>query len=139
MEKTVKVGMMPGRINEFAVAEGMSVKEVLELAGLDSNGYDIKGDGEIVSLEADASTFNKILLTKQVKGNSDGVVKIGMMPGRINEYAIQPGTTVDEALNLADLDPDGYDVKGDGQIIDLNDDASKFKKILLTKQVKGNW
>lgn len=72
MEKTLRVGIMPGRISEYAVAEGTTIAEVLELAGLDSSGYDVKVDGEKVTDVNTAtvtSSTNLILLVKQVKGN----------------------------------------------------------------------
>lgn len=72
MEKTIRVGMMPGRINEFAVEEGTSIAKVLEMAELNSTGYDVKVDGEKISdlsnTFVDEDT-NLVLLVKQVKGN----------------------------------------------------------------------
>jgi len=70
MEKTVRVGMMPGRINEYAVEIGTPVKDVLELADMNATGYDVKVDGSPVDpnqaiVEEDTSL---ILLTQQVKG-----------------------------------------------------------------------
>jgi len=72
MEKTVKVGKMPGRINEFVVAEGTSIKELLGLAELDAAGCDVKIDGvKVTDLEGTKVTANTslVLLAAQVKGN----------------------------------------------------------------------
>lgn len=71
MTKTVRVGMMPGRINEFAVEEGATVASVLELAELNPAGYDVKVDGTKVDPTSAPITSgtNLILLAKQVKGN----------------------------------------------------------------------
>lgn len=140
--KTVRIGMMPGRINEYAVEVGQSIKSVLELAQLDATGYDVKVDGEKVSdLESAVvtSSTNLILLAKQVKGNSTRTVRIGIMPGRINEYALDSETTFAEALQIAELDANGYEVKADGnKITDLNQPIGSTNLILLAKQVKGN-
>ncbi len=72
MVKTVRVGMMPGRIEEFAVEVGTSIDEVLNMANLCPAGYDVKVDG--AKVEDLSSTFitegtNLILLAKQIKGN----------------------------------------------------------------------
>ncbi len=72
MVKTVRVGMMPGRIEEFAVEVGTSIDEVLNIANLCPTGYDVKVDG--AKVENLSSTFitegtNLILLAKQIKGN----------------------------------------------------------------------
>lgn len=141
MEKTIRVGMMPGRINEYAVAEGTKVSEVLELAELNPSGYDVKIDGELADLSTAVVGANTslILLAKQVKGNVDKTVRVGMMPGRISEYAVTVGTTVEEVLELAELDPSGYDVKMDGEKVDLSAKVTdNTSLILLARQVKGN-
>ena len=140
--KTVRVGMMPGRINEFAVEVGQSIASVLELAQLDPEGYEVKVDGEkVTDLESVVvtSSTNLILLAKQVKGNSTRTVRIGVMPGRINEYALESQTTFAEALQIAELDATGYEVKADGnKVTDLNQPIGSTNLILLAKQVKGN-
>lgn len=143
MEKVIRVGMMPGRINEFAVEIGSTVADVLELAELNPSGYDVKIDGEKVE---DLSTqiterTSLILLAKQVKGNVEKTIRVGMMPGRINEYAVEVGTPIREVLELAELNPQGYDVKVDGEKVeDLSTPITdRTSLILLAKQVKGNF
>lgn len=142
MEKTLRVGMMPGRINEYAVEVGTLVANVLELADMDATGYDVKVDGEKVNPNTTYVKENTslILLARQVKGNVDKTVRVGMMPGRINEFAIEVGTSVADVLELAELDPTGYDVKVDGEKV--NPDSAYVSDttslILLAKQVKGN-
>lgn len=142
MEKVVRVGMMPGRIEEFAVEVGTPIKDVLDMAGLAPAGYDVKVDGtktEDLSFPITEST-NLILLAKQVKGNADKVVRIGVMPGRISEYAVEIGTPVGKVIEMAELDSNGYDVKVDGtKITDLSAPVTEATNlILLAKQVKGN-
>ena len=61
---------MPGRIQEILVQPGMKVKEVLEIAGLDPTGFEIKVDGQASSLDATVTeNTNLIILAQQVKGN----------------------------------------------------------------------
>lgn len=142
MEKTIRVGMMPGRINEYAVEVGTKVSDVLTLAELNASGYDVKVDGEKVDPSTAVVTENTslILLAKQVKGNVDKTVRVGMMPGRINEYAVTVGTSVADVLAMAELNPTGYDVKVDGEKADLSTAVvtDSTSLILLAKQVKGN-
>ena len=141
MEKTIRVGMMPGKINEFAITTGMTIGEVLNLAGLDATGYDVKVDGVVSDASATVSeSTNLVLLAKQVKGNADKTIRVGMMPGKINEFAVSTGTSFAEVLSLAGLDATGYDVKVDGNVAtDLNGVVTDSTNlILLAKQVKGN-
>lgn len=72
MEKLVKVGTMPGKIDEYAVDIGTSIKKLLEIACKDPQGYEVKLDSnKVEDLEntfVDEKT-NSVLLVKQVKGN----------------------------------------------------------------------
>jgi putative ubiquitin-RnfH superfamily antitoxin RatB of RatAB toxin-antitoxin module len=69
VEKVVRVGKMPGRIQEVLVQTGTSIREVLELAGLDSTGYEIKIDGQVGSLDSTVGEdTNLIVLAQQIKG-----------------------------------------------------------------------
>ena len=68
MERIIKVGKMPGRIQEVAVEENMTVHEVLEVADLDSAGCMIKGDADVLTLDSKINGYNTLLLVKQVKG-----------------------------------------------------------------------
>ena len=135
---SVRIGVMPGRINEFAVEGSTTFRQALEIAELDASGYEVKADGvKVENLDAEIGSTSLILLAKQVKGNSS--VRIGVMPGRINEFAIEPPVTFREALQIAELDPSGYEVKADGvKIEDLDREIGSTSLILLAKQVKGN-
>lgn len=140
MSNVIRVGMMPGRIQEVAVEEGTTIEQVLSVAELNAEGYDVKVDGtKVTNLSQQVSEETSlILLAKQVKGNAD-VTRIGMMPGRINEFALEPSTTFKEALEMAGLSAEGYDVKADGtKVTDLSQEIGETSLILLAKQVKGN-
>ena len=67
----LKVGKMPGEIKEFAVEEGSTVGDVLELANLDSDGFTIKVDyAEVDDDYVIKESDNLLLLTKKTKGNA---------------------------------------------------------------------
>lgn len=143
MEKTVRVGVMPGRISEYAVEVGMSIQDLLNLAELDTTGFEVKVDGaKVTDLEGTKITesTNLVLLCKLVKGNSDKLVRVGVMPGRITEYAVEVGTSVADVLALAELDVTGYECKVDGTKVDPTSAVvtENTNLILLVKLVKGN-
>lgn len=139
MSKTIRVGVMPGRIQEVAVESGATVADALQIAGLDAGGYDIKVDGTKVDAEHTiADSANLILLVKQVKGN--GTVRVGAMPGRIQEFAVENGTKIADLIAEAGLETNGYEVKVDGQKVDADSAVvtDSTSLVLLTKMVKGN-
>jgi sulfur carrier protein ThiS len=144
MSKIVKAGIMPGRINEYGVEVGTSIRQLLEIADLNPQGYEVKVDGVVVTdfdnTKVTEST-NLVLLAKQIKGNAPKVVKAGIMPGRINEYGVDTGTSIKALLDLAELNPAGYEVKVDGVVVtDLNGTTvtDSTNLVLLAKQIKGN-
>lgn len=67
----VRVGVMPGRINEFAVETGTSIADLLTLAALDPTGYDVKVDGEAIGelIQPVTDSTNLVVLARRVKGN----------------------------------------------------------------------
>lgn len=135
---TVKIGVMPGKIDEYALPTETTVAQALENANLSAEGFEVKADGNTVTdLGQAIGSANVILLTKKVKGNN--TVKIGVMPGKIDEYALPTETTVAQALESANLSADGFEVKADGNTVsDLSQAIGSANVILLTKKVKGN-
>ena len=137
----VKVGVIPGAVNEFVLESGSTVAQALELANLSATGYDVRLDGEIVSVDTVIpDTARLIILAKQIKGNASTVVlKVGVIPGAVNEFAVEEGSTIQEVLTLANLSSDGYDVRLDGELVDLDDVVEEDSQlIILAKQIKGN-
>ena len=69
MEKVLRVGKMPGRITEVVVNTGTTIADVLEVAGLDAQGYSIKVDGQASSLDTKVTeSTNLVILAQEVKG-----------------------------------------------------------------------
>lgn len=137
--KTVRVGQMPGAINVFAVEQGSSIGALLEVAGLSTNGFEVKVDGvKVTDFNTPVTeSTNLVILSKMVKGNA--VVRVGKMPGAISEYAVEEGATYADVLALANLDSNGFEVKADGaKVTDLNASIGNTSLIILAKQVKGN-
>ena len=134
----VRIGTMPGRINEFVLENGATVKEALEIADLTAEGYQIKVNGEQVDEEKVLNDGDLVLLVKQIKGNSEQLVRIGTMPGRINEYAVLTGATVEDVLEIADLTAEGYQIKVNGEMAALDTPVNDGDLVLLVKQIKGN-
>lgn len=134
----VRIGTMPGRINEFALENGATVKEALEIADLTAEGYQIKVNGEQADEEKVLSDGDLVLLVKQIKGNSEPLVRVGTMPGRINEYAVLADATVEDVLEIADLTAEGYQIKVNGEMATLDTPVNDGDLVLLVKQIKGN-
>lgn len=66
-------------------------------------------------------------------------IKIGVFPGSINEFAMEEGTTVAKALEMANINVGAeQEVKADGEVISVNEVVpSGTKMLLVTKRIKG--
>ena len=67
---TIKVGVFPGKVEEFAVEDGTTVREALDLAGISVGAeQEIKVDGVATDYNSEIpSTASMVLVTKRIKG-----------------------------------------------------------------------
>ncbi len=66
-------------------------------------------------------------------------VKVGQVPGRIQEVALDEGSTVRQALQAASIDAGaGYTVTVNGESADMNDELDGDSTVLVTRKIKGN-
>ena len=65
-------------------------------------------------------------------------VRVGRLPGRISEIALNGGRTVADALGAAELDPAGYEIRVDGNPADASTQLADGQTVLLVKKIKGN-
>lgn len=66
----VKVGVFPGRLEEVALEDGATVKDALRAAGKDATGYEVRVNSESADLSFELEDDDRVLLTKQIKGNN---------------------------------------------------------------------
>ena len=66
-------------------------------------------------------------------------IKVGVFPGKVEEFVVENGTTVREALELARISVGAeQEVKVDGVATDYNTEIpSTASMVLVTKRIKG--
>ena len=66
----IKVGVFPGKVDEFVVEDGTTVREALELAGISvGSEQEVKIDGVATDYNAEIpSGASMVLVTKRIKG-----------------------------------------------------------------------
>lgn len=138
---TVKIGRLPGRIQEIALEDGATVAMALAAAELDSAGYEIRLNGSPCGLETSIEDGDTVLLVKKIKGNADAgyvTVRVGRLPGRIQEIALNGERTVAAALEAAELDAEGYEIRVNGAPAAVDTGLAEGDTVLLVKKIKGN-
>lgn len=66
-------------------------------------------------------------------------VKVSQVPGPVRELNLETGTTVAEALRLADISStDGFKITFQGNEVGTSSSLDRDGSLVLAKQVKGN-
>lgn len=65
-------------------------------------------------------------------------VRVGCLPGAIREIALNGDRSVEAALEAAELDYEGYEIRVDGEPARLGDEVDDGSTILLVRKVTGN-
>jgi sulfur carrier protein ThiS len=67
------------------------------------------------------------------------VVKVGKVPGRIVEVALNGGRSVADALEIAEITgTEGYEIRVNGNTANAGTELSDGDTVLLSQQIKGN-
>lgn len=69
--KTIKVGLMPGKLQQIEVSENTTAREVFEKAGIELANHEIRLDGEKIDLDTNVYNGSLCVGLKMIKGNSD--------------------------------------------------------------------
>lgn len=70
--------------------------------------------------------------------NNTNTLKVGVMPGKLTEIAIQPETTAFEAFDIAEIDVTGYELRLDGEKIDGDCTVNGGSLLIAMRRIKGN-
>ena len=135
--KTLKVGQMPGRLVEVAIQEGMTAREIFNLAEVEISNHEIRLDGEKISLDTNINGGNLLVAMKMIKGNAS-VIKVGQMPGKLVEVTYQEGQRAIELFGLAGVELANHEIRLDGNKISADDRIEGGNLLVAMKMIKGN-
>lgn len=69
--KTIKVGLMPGKLQQIEVNENTTAREVFEKAGIELSNHEVRLDGEKIDLDTVIYNGNLCVGLKMIKGNAE--------------------------------------------------------------------
>ena len=61
---------MPGKLTEVAIQVGTTAKEAFALAEVDTSGYELRLDGEVIDEDVVINGHNLLVAMKKIKGNT---------------------------------------------------------------------
>ena len=94
--KTLKVGVMPGKLTEIVIGEETTAFQAFDLAEIDVTGYELRLDGEKIDGDCVVNGGNLLVAMKKIKGN------IWESKDDLEKYPDLP-ITVEEVANMGDL------------------------------------
>lgn len=68
---SIKVGMMPGKLEVVEYTEGESAYEIFERANIGVSNHEVRLDGEKIALDAKVNNGNLLVAMKMIKGNAE--------------------------------------------------------------------
>lgn len=97
--KTIKAGIMPGRLQEVVYTEGDIAGDVLRSAGVDYTDHEIRLDGNIIDENTQLTSGSLIVAMKKIKGNVEKYVTNLSK----EEVKILTGFELDTEINKSDV------------------------------------
>ena len=68
---SIKVGMMPGRLEVVEYTEGESAYEIFERANIGVSNHEVRLDGEKIAIDTRINNGNLLVAMKMIKGNAE--------------------------------------------------------------------
>jgi len=65
-------------------------------------------------------------------------VRVGKLPGKIQEIALNGDRSVEDALKASEIDPAGFEVRVNGRPATTDTSLSDGDTVLLVKKITGN-
>ena len=141
-----------GQNQSVDVNDGGTIRTLLQGQGMDPASLDILVDGQRADIDRVLQGGETVFAAPQVAetpavspvqtvqpaADHMAVVRVGKFPGKPQDLEVTPGATVREVLSAANLDPRGFDVRRNGQPVDMDAVVQDGDSIALYRPVQGN-
>jgi sulfur carrier protein ThiS len=135
-QKFVKVAKLGDRVQEFFVDNGATVADALRLAGYNAAGFDLRVNGSPVCPDQPLNDSDILTLVPAIKGGQY-MVKVAKLGERVQEYYLEDGSSVGNALDMAGYSTTGFDLRVNGSPATVYDDLDDGDIITLVPAIKG--
>ena len=133
----IKVGMMPGRLVEVEVNEGLTAREIFARANVELSNHEVRLDGDKIELDTVINNGGLLVAMKMIKGNAK-TIKVGIMPGRLEVVEYEEGMRAYEIFEKANVSVSNHEIRLDGETITLDKAIENGSLLVAMKMIKGN-
>ena len=133
----IKVGMMPGRLTEVEVNEGLTAREIFARANVELSNHEVRLDGDKIELDTVINNGGLLVAMKMIKGNAK-TIKVGIMPGRLEVVEYEEGMRAYEIFEKANVSVSNHEIRLDGETITLDKAIENGSLLVAMKMIKGN-
>ena len=83
--KTIKCGVMPGKLQVVEIQEGDNAKALFERAGIEVSNHEIRLDGSKIDINDNITGGGLLVAMKQIKGNAGTIyIAKGLTPSEVS-------------------------------------------------------
>ena len=133
----LRVGMMPGKLTTIIIEKGITARECFKIAEIELSNHEIRLDGEKIDLDRTINEGRLLVGMRLIKGNMK-TIKVGLMPGRLQQIEVSENTTAREVFEKAGIELSNHEVRLDGEKIDLDTVIYNGNLCVGLKMIKGN-
>ena len=133
----IKVGMMPGKLVEVVVEQGVTAREIFNIAEVEISNHEIRLDGEKIDLDRTINSGSLLVAMKMIKGNMPSI-KVGMMPGKLEVVEYTKGESAYEIFERANIGVSNHEIRLDGEKIAIDTRINNGNLLVAMKMIKGN-
>ena len=113
MSKTVKVAKLGSAVVSVFLADEATLAQAITAAGMSTDGFQVRVNGRTPC--ETIKDGDMVTLVPAVKGGAEITVKVAKLGSAIVEVLLSDGATVEDALEAADMDKDGFQVRVNGR------------------------
>lgn len=118
---TIKVGMMPGRLEVVEYTEGETAQQIFNKTNIELSNHEIRLDGEKISLDTTINNGGLLVAMKMIKGNSD----VYVTDCTDEEIVMLLGVALPREIgeeNISTCGENFLEVKVDGELLIVEED-----------------
>ena len=133
--------------NDVEIPENTTVGGLMQQEGLSIDQLEVLVNGQVADINRTLEPNDTVFTVSRDEteaspagdtGPSAIGIRVGRFPGKPANIEVDSGTTIRQALEEAGLNPTGFEVRRNGQEVDLDQVVQEGDQVVLFRPVQGN-